>query len=99
MERVRGLLPPEGNDINLIARPDQHMRREEPSREPVLMIRLFGGMSIRDSRDTDYLPRSRKTRALVAVLALTSPRPVTRIHLTGLLWSQRQKANLAPLAA
>ena len=91
MERVRGLLPPEGNDINLIARPDQHMRREEPSREPVLMIRLFGGMSIRDSRDTDYLPRSRKTRALVAVLALTSPRPVTRIHLTGLLWSQRQK--------
>ena len=67
------------------------MRREEPCHEPVLTIRLFGGMSIRDTHGADYLPRSRKTRALVAILALNAPRPVARSRLTGLLWSQREK--------
>ena len=67
------------------------MRVDEPSREPALTIRLFGGMSIRDSLGGDYLPRSRKTRAMVAVLTLTAPRPVSRVRLTGLLWSQREK--------
>lgn len=67
------------------------MRRDEPSQEPALTIRLFGGMSIRDARGVDYLPRSRKTRAMVAVLALTAPKPVLRMQLTALLWSQREK--------
>ena len=67
------------------------MRGDEPSREAALTIRLFGGMSIRDSMGKDYLPRSRKTRAMVAVLTLTAPRPVSRVRLTGLLWSQREK--------
>jgi DNA-binding SARP family transcriptional activator/TolB-like protein/Tfp pilus assembly protein PilF len=66
------------------------MRRDEPSRESGLSIRLFGGMAIRDSRGADYLPRSRKTRAVVAMLTLTAPRPVQRTQLTGLLWSQRE---------
>jgi DNA-binding SARP family transcriptional activator/TolB-like protein len=37
------------------------------------------------------LPRSRKTRAVLAILALASPKPVLRSKLTGLLWSQRAK--------
>jgi DNA-binding SARP family transcriptional activator/TolB-like protein len=67
-----------------------HVRRDEPSQESGLSIRLFGGMAIQDSRGADYLPRSRKTRAVVAMLALTAPRPTQRVQLTGLLWSQRE---------
>ena len=67
------------------------MDRGESSGEPRLRIRLFGGMSIQDARGVDYVPRSRKTRAVVAVLALNAPRPVMRIQLTALLWSQREK--------
>ncbi len=80
--------------VGLIARLNKHMRREDPFREPNpelgLSIRLFGGMAIHDSRGADYLPRSRKTRALVAILALSAPRPTPRIKLTSLLWSQRE---------
>ena len=72
------------------------MRGDDPSQnlskgETSLMIRLFGGMTIVDSACTSYLPRSRKTRALVALLTLTAPRPVLRMQLTALLWSQREK--------
>jgi DNA-binding SARP family transcriptional activator/TolB-like protein len=66
------------------------MRRDEPSRESSLSIRLFGGMAIQDARGADFLPRSRKTRAVVAMLTLTAPRPVLRTQLTALLWSQRE---------
>ena len=66
------------------------MRRDEPSREFGLSIRLFGGMAIQDARGADLLPRSRKTRAVVAMLALTAPKPVQRAQLTALLWSKRE---------
>jgi DNA-binding SARP family transcriptional activator/TolB-like protein len=70
------------------------MRRHEQNRiansESGLTIRLFGGMSIQDSRGVDYLPRSRKTRAIVALLTMTAPRPTQRTQLTALLWSQRE---------
>ncbi len=68
------------------------MRHDEESRQAGagLTIRLFGGMAIQDSRGVDYLPRSRKTRAIVALLALTAPRPTQRTQLTALLWSQRE---------
>jgi len=69
------------------------MRCDEPNREPNpvsgLTIRLFGGMAIRDSNGGEYLPRSRKTRAIVAVLTLTAPKSSLRSQLTVLLWSQR----------
>jgi DNA-binding SARP family transcriptional activator/TolB-like protein/Tfp pilus assembly protein PilF len=67
------------------------MYHDVPSNQPALTIRLFGGMSIRDPRGTDYLPRSRKTRAAVAILILSAPKPVPRSQLTALLWSQREK--------
>ena len=66
------------------------MRRDEPNQESSLTIRLFGGMTIQDGRGANYLPRSRKTRAVVAILALTAPRPSQRSQLTALLWSQRE---------
>lgn len=67
------------------------MRREDATHDLDLTIQMFGGMSIRDSRGGDFLPRSRKTRALVALLAMSAPRPMLRSQLTGLLWSRREK--------
>jgi DNA-binding SARP family transcriptional activator/TolB-like protein len=63
-----------------------HTRRDDPG----LTMRLFGGMSIHDRQGADFLPRSRKTRAMVAMLTLTAPRPVPRVQLTSLLWSRRE---------
>jgi hypothetical protein len=79
-----------GREIGRTARLTTQMRRDEPSRESSLSIRLFGGMAIQDARGADFLPRSRKTRAVVAMLTLTAPRPVLRTQLTALLWSQRE---------
>ena len=48
-------------------------------------------MSIRDRYGAEFLPRARKTRAVLAILTLAAPRPVLRANLTALLWSQREK--------
>jgi DNA-binding SARP family transcriptional activator/TolB-like protein len=65
------------------------MRRYESNPVAGLAIRLFGGMAIRDSSGADYLPRSRKTRAMVATLAMTAPKSSLRGQVTALLWSRR----------
>ena len=82
-----------GRGIGRIVRLHGHMRRDKTNREAnpesALTIRLFGGMAIVDSGGVDYLPRSRKTRAMVAMLTLTAPRSTQRSQLTALLWSQR----------
>jgi DNA-binding SARP family transcriptional activator/TolB-like protein len=66
------------------------MPHDEPGSEEGLSIRLFGGMAIQDQLGADYRPRSRKTCAVVAILALQAPRPMQRLQLTALLWSQRE---------
>lgn len=48
-------------------------------------------MTVEDTGGKAILPRTRKARAVLAVLALASPRPVLRLQLTALLWSQREK--------
>jgi DNA-binding SARP family transcriptional activator len=58
---------------------------------PLLRLSLFGQMRAVEASGRSVLPRSRKTRAVLAILALASPRPVLRSRLTGLLWSQRAK--------
>lgn len=58
---------------------------------PVLRLRLLGHMAVEDSAGRISLPRTRKTRAILAILALATPRPVLRLTLTALLWSQRQQ--------
>jgi DNA-binding SARP family transcriptional activator len=46
-------------------------------------------MQADDEAGQSILPRSRKTRAVLAVLALAAPKPVLRTKLTRLLWSGR----------
>ena len=48
-------------------------------------------MAIEDHGGRSYLPRTRKTRALLAILALASPKPVLRLSIASLLWSRREK--------
>jgi DNA-binding SARP family transcriptional activator len=57
----------------------------------LLRLTLFGAMQAQDSSRRSVLPRSRKTRAVLAVLALAGSRPALRTQLTGLLWSRREK--------
>ena len=46
-------------------------------------------MVAEDAQGRPLLPRTRKTRAILAILALSAPRPVMRLQLVGLLWSRR----------
>jgi len=48
-------------------------------------------MEATDSVGRSLLPRARKTRAILAILALSAPRPVLRLQLTAMLWSQRDR--------
>ncbi|MBW4092591.1 MAG: hypothetical protein HIU82_16010 [Proteobacteria bacterium] len=56
----------------------------------LLSVHLFGGMRAVDAAARPVLPRARKTRALLAVLAMHAPRPVLRTELIALLWSRRE---------
>jgi DNA-binding SARP family transcriptional activator/TolB-like protein len=58
--------------------------------EPVtIRLRLIGQMEAWTLTSESVLPSGRKTRALLAVLALSSPRTVLRGKLAELLWSRR----------
>ena len=59
--------------------------------EKRLSVRLLGRIEIRDELGRSLLPRGRKTRALLGVLALSTPRPVLRDLVSGLLWSRRER--------
>jgi DNA-binding SARP family transcriptional activator len=48
-------------------------------------------MAAEDSAGRNCLPRTRKTRAVLAILAMVSPKPVLRQQLAALLWSRRQQ--------
>jgi len=54
---------------------------------------MLGPMVGRDAAGQHALPRGRKSRAVLALLALAAPAPVLRTRLTGLLWSQRMPAQ------
>jgi DNA-binding SARP family transcriptional activator len=56
-----------------------------------LRLTLLGRMIARDGAGRMLTLRSRKTRAILAILALASPRPVLRTTLTELLWSKRDR--------
>ncbi len=55
----------------------------------LLHLRLIGQMDARTPSGQSVLPLGRKTRALLAILALAAPRPVARSRLAELLWSRR----------
>lgn len=54
-----------------------------------LTLKMFGGFSVRDGSGTVLSLRTRKTRALLAYLAVNSDRPQSRERLMALLWSDR----------
>jgi len=58
---------------------------------PAFRVILFGRMRLDDTAGRSILPRSRKTRALLAILALSPGRAVLRTQITALLWSLREK--------
>jgi DNA-binding SARP family transcriptional activator len=66
---------------------------EAALRQPAaaLRLRLIGQMSASNAQGDVALPRTRKTRGLLAILALAAPQPVLRSHITGLLWSTRER--------
>jgi DNA-binding SARP family transcriptional activator len=56
-----------------------------------LRIHLFGQMTARRGDTPAPLPKVRKTRALLAILALGGGRPVLRERIAALLWSRRER--------
>ena len=58
---------------------------------PLLRVRLFSTMDVRGPDGMSLLPKGRKTRGVLAVLALNAGRPVMRDDLTELLWSRRER--------
>ena len=62
----------------------------EPTDESLAVrLRLIGQMEALTRDDRSVLPPGRKTRALLAIVALSAPRPVLRSRLAELLWSRR----------
>ncbi len=63
--------------------------KRDPSNVVTVRLRLIGQMEAWTLNSENVLPLGRKTRALLAVLALAAPRPVVRGRLAELLWSRR----------
>lgn len=59
------------------------------ARTPALKLRLIGQMEAWAANGLRVLPAGRKTRALLAVIALSAPRPALRGRLAEMLWSRR----------
>lgn len=70
-------------------RPTPNASPSGPSGQVVLRLRLIGQMEAWTITSENVLPAGRKTRALLAVVALSNPRPALRGRLAELLWSRR----------
>ena len=60
-----------------------------PDESAGVRLRLIGQMEAKTPDGRSVLPPGRKTRALLAIIALSAPRPVLRARLAELLWSRR----------
>ena len=60
-----------------------------PTGQIVVRLRLIGQMEAWTVTSENVLPTGRKTRALLATVALAAPRPALRGRLAELLWSRR----------
>jgi DNA-binding SARP family transcriptional activator/TolB-like protein len=60
-----------------------------PTGQVVVRLRLIGQMEAWTVASENVLPAGRKTRALLAAVALAGPRPALRGRLAELLWSRR----------
>ena len=70
-------------------RPPGPPAQASPGGQVVLRLRLIGQMEAWTITSENVLPAGRKTRALLAVVALSAPRPALRGRLAELLWSRR----------
>ena len=70
-------------------RPSAHITPPNPAVQVVVRLRLIGQMEAWTLTSENVLPAGRKTRALLAVIALSSPRAALRGRLAELLWSRR----------
>ena len=70
-------------------RPPAHMTPPSTAGQVVVRLRLIGQMEAWTLTSENVLPAGRKTRALLAVIALSSPRAALRGRLAELLWSRR----------
>ena len=70
--------------------PANHADRDSTI-SPVTLISVLGQMRVTGAADADLLPRGRKARAMLAILALEGPGPVLRERLCQLLWSRRHR--------
>jgi DNA-binding SARP family transcriptional activator/TolB-like protein len=71
---------------------DPRLEESFPSGHPgqiVVRLRLIGQMEAWTVTSENVLPTGRKTRALLAAIALSAPRPALRGRLAELLWSRR----------
>ncbi len=66
-----------------------HAPQPAASEAVALRLRLIGQMEVWTLNSDGVLPTGRKTRALLAVLALSSPKQMLRGKLAELLWSRR----------
>lgn len=64
-------------------------RPEQRNPAPALSLRLFGPMQAWTANGENALPNARKSRALLAMLALAMPRPRSRVAIAETLWSGR----------
>jgi DNA-binding SARP family transcriptional activator len=58
---------------------------------PSLVVTVLGVLTATDANGNDLLPRVRKTRAVLAMLALAAPQSVPRSLIVTLLWGRRDK--------
>ena len=70
-------------------RPPARLTPSNPAGQVVVRLRLIGQMEAWTLTSENVLPAGRKTRALLAVVALSAPRPALRGRLAELLWSRR----------
>lgn len=79
-----------GNAAMNISQTRAVMRPVVNDADPVVVrLRLIGQMEASTPNGESILPPGRKTRALLAIIALSAPRPVLRSRLAELLWSRR----------
>lgn len=79
-----------GNAVMSISQNRAVTRAVADAADPVVIrLRLIGQMEAATPNGESILPPGRKTRALLAIIALSAPRPVLRSRLAELLWSRR----------
>jgi DNA-binding SARP family transcriptional activator len=61
--------------------------------DTIVYLRLIGSMQAMTVTGHTVLPTGRKTRALLAAIALSEPEPVSQSSLANLLWSQRNQID------